>query len=80
MNLLLSFNRPQNYRPLDFWSSVLFLGAMCFVVGFIVSYVLFLSIDQNNIHTQPIERDANPQMASAFLQEISASSISKLVR
>lgn len=73
-------NRPQNYRPIDFWSSVIFLGATCFVIGFVVSYVLFLTIDQNNRDSQSTEYDVNFQIASAFLLEISAASISKFVR
>jgi hypothetical protein len=56
------------------------LGATCFLVGFVVSYVLFLSIDQNSRYSQAIEHDANPQIASAFLQEISAASINKFAR
>ncbi|GFG35523.1 hypothetical protein Cfor_12790 [Coptotermes formosanus] len=68
--------RPQNYRPIDFWSSVIFLGATCFVIGFVVSYVLFLTIDQNNRDSQSTEYDVNFQIASAFLLEISAASIS----
>jgi hypothetical protein len=79
-NVLLLTNRPQNYRPVDFWSSVIFLGATCFVIGFVVSYVLFLTIDQNNRDSQLIEYDADFQIASAFLHEISAASISKFVR
>jgi hypothetical protein len=74
------FNRSQNYRPLDFWSSVMWMGATCFVVGFVVSYVLFLSIDRNSRYSQAVERDENPHIASAFLQEISAASISKFIR
>lgn len=71
--------RPQNYRPIDFWSSVIFLGATCFVIGFVVSYVLFLTIDQNNRDSQSIEYDENFQIPSAFLHEISAASISTFV-
>lgn len=71
--------RPQNYRPVDFWSSVIFLGATCFVIGFVVSYVLFLTIDQNTRDSQSIEYDADLRIASAFLHEISAASISKFV-
>jgi hypothetical protein len=51
------------------------------MVGFVVSYILFLSIDQNSERSHATtEYDANPQMASKFLQEISAASIGKFVR
>jgi hypothetical protein len=73
-------NRPQNYRPVYFWSSAIFLGATCFVIGFVVSYVLFLTIDQNTRDSHSIEYDADFHIASAFLHEISAANISKFVR
>ncbi|XP_069688698.1 N-acetylated-alpha-linked acidic dipeptidase 2-like [Periplaneta americana] len=71
--------RPQNYRSQDFWTSLMFSGVTCFVIGFVVSYVLFLSIDQNNKLVQTIEHDANPQIASTLLQELSGRSIGKFV-
>jgi len=58
----------------------MFLGATCFVVGFVVSYVLFLTIDQNTRDSPSTEYDADFQIASAFLHEISAANISKFVR
>jgi hypothetical protein len=79
-NVLLLINRPHNYRPADFWSSVLFLGAVCFVMGFVVSYVLFLTIDQNTRDSHSVEYDADFHIASAFLHEITAANISKFVR
>jgi hypothetical protein len=50
------------------------------VIGFVVSYILFLTIDQNTRGSQSIEYDADLQIASAFVHEISAAHISKFVR
>jgi hypothetical protein len=50
------------------------------VIGFVVSYVLFLTIDQNTRDSHSIEYDADFHIASAFLHEISAANISKFVR